>query len=139
MSFVVVGSELLASAAADVAGIGSALEQAGSSAAVSTTRIAVAAGDEVSAAIAELFSGHGRQFQEVSARAAAFHAQFVESLAGAGGAYGSAEALNLGLLAGWEPFGLINAPTEYLLGRPLIGNGANGAAGSGQAGGDGGL
>src|ERR1043165_7740426 len=34
---------------------------------------------------------------------------------------------------------LINAPTQLLLGRPLIGNGANGAAGTGQAGGAGGI
>jgi DprA winged helix domain len=32
-----------------------------------------------------------------------------------------------------------NAPTQALLGRPIIGNGANGAAGTGQAGGAGGI
>ncbi|MDD4867165.1 MAG: PecA family PE domain-processing aspartic protease [Mycobacterium sp.] len=34
---------------------------------------------------------------------------------------------------------VINAPTNTLLGRPLIGNGTNGAAGTGQAGGPGGI
>jgi hypothetical protein len=34
--------------------------------------------------------------------------------------------------------GIVNAPTDALLGRPLIGNGANGAPGTGAAGGDGG-
>ncbi len=33
----------------------------------------------------------------------------------------------------------MNTPTQLLLGRPLIGNGANGAPGTGQAGGAGGL
>ncbi len=35
--------------------------------------------------------------------------------------------------------GIVNAPTEALLGHPLIGNGANGAPGTGGAGGAGGL
>ena len=35
--------------------------------------------------------------------------------------------------------GVINAPTNYLLGRPLLGNGTDGAAGTSQAGGPGGI
>jgi PPE-repeat protein len=34
---------------------------------------------------------------------------------------------------------VVNAPTEFLMGRPLIGPGTNGAAGTGQAGGPGGI
>ncbi|WP_414855596.1 PE family protein, partial [Mycobacterium gordonae] len=48
--------ELLAAAAADVAGIGSSLRAANSAAAVPTTAVLAAAGDEVSVAIASLFS-----------------------------------------------------------------------------------
>ncbi|WP_165609384.1 PecA family PE domain-processing aspartic protease [Mycobacterium alsense] len=35
--------------------------------------------------------------------------------------------------------GVVNAPTNFLLGRPLIGNGIDGAAGTGQPGGPGGI
>jgi PPE-repeat protein len=38
-----------------------------------------------------------------------------------------------------DVLGVINAPTNLLLGRPLIGNGTNGAAGTGQPGGAGGI
>ncbi|MEK0729033.1 hypothetical protein OSH23_24295, partial [Mycobacterium ulcerans] len=38
-----------------------------------------------------------------------------------------------------DALNLINTPTNALLGRPLIGNGANGAPGTGQAGGPGGI
>ncbi|MET2805003.1 PE family protein, partial [Mycobacterium tuberculosis] len=34
---------------------------------------------------------------------------------------------------------MLNAPTQALLGRPLVGNGANGAPGTGANGGDGGI
>jgi PPE-repeat protein len=38
-----------------------------------------------------------------------------------------------------DVLGVVNAPTEFLVGRPLIGNGTHGAAGTGQAGGPGGI
>lgn len=38
-----------------------------------------------------------------------------------------------------DVLGVINAPTNYLLGRPLLGNGTNGAPGTSQAGGPGGI
>src|SRR5436309_344506 len=38
-----------------------------------------------------------------------------------------------------DVLGVVNAPTNFLLGRPLIGDGTNGVAGTGQAGGDGGI
>jgi PPE-repeat protein len=38
-----------------------------------------------------------------------------------------------------DVLGVINAPTNYLLGRPLIGDGTNGAPGTGRAGGPGGF
>ncbi|BCI85000.1 hypothetical protein NIIDMKKI_02060 [Mycobacterium kansasii] len=54
----------------------------------------VAAGaDEVSAAVASLFSEHGQAYQVLCARAAVFHEQFVQVLTGAGGAYAGAEGL----------------------------------------------
>ena len=109
-----------------------------------TTAVLAAAGDEVSAAIASLFSGHGQAFQALSAEAAAFHAHFVSTLNATAGAYTAAEAANASPLQALEPLwqdvrAVINAPTDLLLGRPLIGKGTNGAPGTGQAGGPGGI
>lgn len=98
MSYVIAAPDTLAAAAADVAGIGSSLGEANGAAAVSTTRVIAAAGDEVSAAIASLFSSHGRVFQALSAKAAGFHSQFVQALNAGAGAYASAEAASAGTL-----------------------------------------
>ncbi|WP_415823681.1 PE family protein, partial [Mycobacterium basiliense] len=126
MSFVVVAPEFLTSAATDLANIGSAISAASNAAAVSTAEVLPAAADEVSAAIAALFGAHAREYQTISAQAAAFHDRFVQTLSGGASWYGAAEAANVeqNLLA------LINAPTQALLGRPLIGDGANGAPGT---------
>jgi hypothetical protein len=83
MSFVVAAPDFLTSAAADLAGIGSQLSEASAAAAAPTSTLLPAAGDEVSAAIAALFAEHGQAYQGLSAQAAAFHTQFVESLTGA--------------------------------------------------------
>ena len=94
MSFVIAAPEMMASAASDLASIGSMIGEANAAAAAPTTAVMAAAGDEVSAAIASLFSSHAQEFQALSAQAAAFHAQFVQALNGAGGAYAAAEAAN---------------------------------------------
>jgi hypothetical protein len=94
MSYVITAPDMLAAAAADVAGIGSSLSEANAAAAASTTRVIAAAGDEVSAAIASLFSSHGIAFQALSAQAAAFHSRFVQALNASAGAYASTEAAN---------------------------------------------
>src|SRR5882757_1917134 len=118
MSYLVAAPDMLAAAASDMASIGESLSAAHSAAAAPTTAVMAAAADEVSAAIASLFSSHGQAFQALSAQAATFHTEFLQALNGAGQAY---------------------APTEALLGRKLIGNGTNGAPGTGQAGGAGGI
>jgi triacylglycerol lipase len=99
-----------------------------------------AAEDEVSAAIAAVFSAHGGGFQALGAQAAAFRAQFVQALTAGARSYVSAEAANVAAFTGnpvqtigRDLLGLINAPTLALTGRPLIGNGASGAAGITQA------
>ncbi|MGO9226772.1 PE family protein, partial [Mycobacterium sp.] len=137
MSFVLALPDVLGSAASDLASLGSTIQAANAATAAQTTGVLAAAGDEVSAAIATLFATHGQEFQVVSAQAAAFHDQFVQALNSAGGAYASAEAANASPLQPVEQalLSAINAPTEALLGRPLIGNGANGAPGSGASGG----
>ena len=135
MSLLVVTPELLVSAAADLKGIGSALDAAHAAAAVPTTGLAAAGADEVSAAVAALFGEFGQEFQALSAQAGAFHQQFVQALSLGAGSYQAAEAASVSPLQ--TVLGVINAPTELLLGRPLLGNGVNGTAASpnGQAGG----
>jgi len=98
MSYVVAAPEFLASAASDLSGIGSSLSAGHAVAAVPTTAVVAAAGDEVSAAVASLFSGHGQAFQALGAQAAAFHDQFVQALKAGAGAYASTEAASAGPL-----------------------------------------
>lgn len=133
MSFVVAVPEALAAAASDVANIGSALSAANAAAAAGTTGLLAAGADEVSAALASLFSGHAVSYQQVAAQATALHDQFVQALTGAGGSYALTEAANVQQ----NLLNAINAPTQALLGRPLIGDGAVGTASSpdGQDGG----
>ncbi|WP_368627612.1 PE family protein, partial [Mycobacterium tuberculosis] len=140
MSFLVVVPEFLTSAAADVENIGSTLRAANAAAAASTTALAAAGADEVSAAVAALFARFGQEYQAVSAQASAFHQQFVQTLNSASGSYAAAEATIASQLqtAQHDLLGAVNAPTETLLGRPLIGDGAPGTATS-PHGGAGGL
>lgn len=60
----------LAGGSEAVRNIGSTVDAANSAAAQATTNVTAAAGDEVSAAIASLFSGHGQEFQATGATAA---------------------------------------------------------------------
>ena len=139
MSYVVAAPESLV--AADVSGIGSAVRAANTAAAGSTTQVLAAAGDEVSAAISGLFANYARGFQALSAQGALFHAEFVHALSSGARGYAAAEAANAAPLQTVEQgiLGAINAPTNAVLSRPLIGNGSNDAAGTGQAGGAGGI
>jgi PE family len=95
MSYLVAAPEFLASAAADLSNIGATLSAAKSAAAAPTTGVLAAAEDEVSAAIAAMFSAHGRGFQALSAQAAAFHTQFVQTLTAGAGSYVGTEAANV--------------------------------------------
>ena len=107
-------------AAGNLQGIGSTLAGQNAAAAAPTTGVVPAAADEVSAAVASLFSGHGQAFQQLSAQATAFDTQFVQALNAAGGAYAATEAANADPLQ--QLLDLVNAPTQALFGRPLIGN-----------------
>ena len=131
MSFVIAAPEFVASAASDLAGIGSMIGEANAAAVAPTTAVVAAAGDEVSAAIASLFSSHAQAYQTLSAQAAAFHNQFVQLMNAGAGQYGAAEAANASPLQTVQQdlLNVVNGPTEALLGRPLIGNGANGNGG----------
>ncbi|POX86311.1 hypothetical protein C3473_28995, partial [Mycobacterium kansasii] len=142
MSFVLASPEVLAAAAADVVRIGSVLRSANAAAATPTIAVSAPGADEVSAAVASLFAGHGQAYQRLSAHLTAYHDQFVRTLQSSADAYAGAEAANAAPLqsAGQGLLNLINAPTEALLGRPLVGNGADGASGPvGQPGQSGGI
>jgi hypothetical protein len=73
MSYVIAAPEIMTSAAADLATIGSTLSAASTAAAAPTTGLPAAAEDEVSAATAKLFGGYAQEYQAVLAQAAAFH------------------------------------------------------------------
>ncbi|WP_230871849.1 PE family protein, partial [Mycobacterium canetti] len=141
MSFLIASPEALAAAATDLTGIGSAISAANAVAAAPTTEILAAGTDEVSTAISALFGAHAQVYQALSAHAAAFHDQFVLTLTAGAGSYAAAEAAAASPLQALqlELLNAINAPTLALLGRPLIGDGADAAPGSGGAGGAGGI
>uniref|UniRef100_UPI00389AC85E PE family protein n=1 Tax=Mycobacterium sp. HUMS_1102779 TaxID=3383487 RepID=UPI00389AC85E len=135
--------EALAAASAELSGIGEAIGKATASWAPSTTNVAAAASDDVSVAVARLFGNYAQAYQALNAQATAFQEQFVQALSGGAGSYAAAEAVN----GSWlqtilDPLALeqnvvatANAPILALTGRPLIGNGANGAPGTGANGG----
>jgi hypothetical protein len=127
MSTLDVIPEALATASGDLAAIGSSLNEANSIAALPTAAITPAAADEVSAAIAALFSGHGQFWQGVAAQAQEVHQQFVQNLNSAANWYATTEAANVPALE-QNASAAINAPTEALFNRPLLGNGADGTA-----------
>jgi PE family len=137
MSFVVAAPEMLADAAKNLADVGSTISAASAAAAAPTIGALAPAADAISATVAALLSQHGLDYQALSAEAAAVHTQFVDAITRAGVAYGAAEAANASQIIGQpsqalvqDVLGVINAPTELVLGRPLIGNGADGTAAS---------
>ncbi|WP_085161624.1 PE family protein, partial [Mycobacterium lacus] len=136
MSFVIASPEALVAAATDLVAIGSTISAANAVAAFPTVGVLAPGGDEVSAGIAALFGIHAQGYQAVSAQAAAFHERFVQLLSTGGASYASTEAAS----AQQNLLNAVNAPTQALLGRPLIGDGADGADGPvGQPGGPGGI
>jgi triacylglycerol lipase len=133
MSYLVAAPDFLASAATDLSNIGSTISSAHAAAATQTTGMLAAADDEVSAAIAAVFSAHGQGFQALSAQATAFHDQFVQALNASAGSYANAEAANVVAFRAspaqtleQDVLGVINAPFLALNGRPLIGTRAIG-------------
>jgi PE family/Histidine phosphatase superfamily (branch 1) len=145
MSFVLVAPDMLQTAAADAAQVGSAV-RAGVLAAVNpTTEVAAAGADEVSATIATLFGAHAQEYQAAAAQAAAYYERFVGTLSAAAASYADTETTMAASMQGaalseaWiiSPVGrvldpIINAPTEALFGRALIGTGVAGTGAGGN-------
>lgn len=92
MSYLVAGPELMSAAAANLERIGATLAEATTAAAAPTTAVASAGADEVSRAVAAVFSSCGQAHQAISAQAAALHGKFVQTLTAAANAYAGAEA-----------------------------------------------
>jgi PE family len=98
MSSLIAAPELITTAATDLANIGSTLTAPHLTAAAPTVALAPAAGDEVSAGIAQLFSQHAANYQAVAGQAAAFNDQFVQHLTASAGSFAHAEAANAAVL-----------------------------------------
>src|SRR5215468_1668042 len=127
MSFVIAAPEFVTAAASDLTSLGATIRSANAAAATQTTGVLAAAEDEVSAAIAAVFSAHGEGFQALSAQAAAFHEQFVQAVTAGVGSYVSAETANVAAFTAnpaqsiqQDLLNLINGPSLVLTGRPLI-------------------
>ena len=98
MAYVIADPEMMAAAAADLAGIGSNVSAAHMVAAARTTSVIPAAADEVSTGIAQLFSAHAQEYQALAGRAAAFQEQFVQHLTAGAFTYADIEAAIASLL-----------------------------------------
>lgn len=101
--------DFVGQAAGQLENIGSALNAAHAAAAGPTTSVVAAAGDEVSAAIAALFSSHARQYQALNAQAAAFHSQFTNLLNAGAASYLGTEIANAQAAAAPPGFQAIGA------------------------------
>jgi hypothetical protein len=98
MSYVIAAPEMMTSAAADLATIGSNVNAAHLAAAAPTVAVVPAAADEVSAGIAQLLSAHAASYQALAGQAAAFNTQFVQHLTAGAGSYAGAETALASLL-----------------------------------------
>ncbi len=85
-------------------------------------------------AIAALFGANAQEYQQISAQAAAYLAQFVAALTSGGGWYARRDRQRH---VGTRSAQCRQCAHPGIVGRPLIGDGANG--GPGQPGGPGGL
>jgi len=92
MSYVLAAPETIATAATDVAAVGSTLSAEHMAAAGSTVALIPAAADEVSVSIAHLFSRHAQDYHSLAGQAAAFHDRFVQHLNASAGSYAGIEA-----------------------------------------------
>lgn len=110
MSSVIATPELVRGAAESLKAIRSSLDGVADTISGPTVGIVAAAQDEVSTALASIFSSFGREFQAVNADAEEFHARFVQLLNASAAGYANAEIAGAQtLLAG----GLgLNAPSR---------------------------
>ncbi|QLL05864.1 PecA family PE domain-processing aspartic protease [Mycobacterium vicinigordonae] len=140
MSALLVTPDLLSTATTELANIGTTVHLSNTSAFVGTTGLAAASADEISVALASMFTEYGQQYQALAQQFAASYEQFLPRLLEAAQAYAAAETAIVNHLASSASH-LINDPVLEVTGRPLFGDGANGytnAQGVGTTGGAGG-
>jgi len=115
MSFVTTQPDALEYAAGKLEGIGTSLAAQNASAAASTTGVAPAAADEVSALQATQFSAYGDLYQQISAEATAINQAFVQMLGLSGDSYGTTEATNSAATgaAGLGGFSILGQLTQF--------------------------
>jgi hypothetical protein len=99
MPYVVTQPHAMMAAAADVAAIGTTINEANAAAARTTTGLAAAAADDVSEAVTTLFNAYAHEGQAFIGQAAVFHNEFAAALAAAGNAYANAEVTSVRALA----------------------------------------
>jgi PE family len=128
MSFLFAAPQELATAASDLAGIGSTLGATNAAAAAPTTGVPASAADQVSAQVAALLSEHGLGYQQVSAQMAAFHERFVQTLRAGASNYAAAEANAAQTLTH-----AVNAPAAAVPGQPPPVSGVGSGAAGGTA------
>ncbi|OBI89820.1 PE domain-containing protein [Mycobacterium asiaticum] len=116
----VVAPEWIEAAAQELAGIRSALTDVSESIAASTTAIAPAAADEISAAIARVFGEFGEEFQIISAQTRAFHTGIVDLLGSTAGAYVGAETVNAAQVVTNSVSTALAPPAASLPGMPAL-------------------
>jgi hypothetical protein len=121
MTSLITQPQIMATAAADIADINSAIGAAKAAAAAPTTGVVAAAADEVSAATAALFGNYAQDYHALLSQASAFHEEFVHTLASAASAYAAAEAANAGPLS--KALGALT-PVQSLLGGPAVASAA---------------
>ena len=73
MSFAIAAPELIYRAATDLANVDANIYAAKSAAAPTAPAVLAAGSDDVSAAIASVFSSHGQAYQAIGAQTAPFH------------------------------------------------------------------
>jgi hypothetical protein len=123
MSYVIAAPDLMTSAAADLAAIGSNVSAAHLVAAARTAAVVPAAADEVSTSIAHLFSQHAASYQALAGQAAAFNGQFVQHLTAGAFSYADIEAAIASLLQDANGLvGLIASikPEEFYVGAFVL-------------------
>ncbi len=109
MSFVTAQSPALMAAATRLQQLGTSMAAQNAAAATTTTGVAPAAADEVSALQAMQFSAYGTWYQQVSAQAAAVHQTLVNTLGSSAGSYGQTESANQAATGSTSLSGLLNA------------------------------
>jgi len=120
LSFVIATPDILATAAADLANLGSAVNQANATAAARTTSIVAAAEDEVSTAIATLFGAYGEEYRALNAQAAEYHEWFVQALNRSAGSYLAVESASAAALLHTATSHLVEAAGATTVGTSVV-------------------